>query len=48
MRAGLAAGAKTVKIPDRLPPDPIFYESANYHKTDSLAAVGRALKVVTC
>ena len=48
VRAGLAAGAKTVQIPDRLPPDPAFSESADYHKADSLAAVGRALKVVPC
>ena len=48
VRAGLAAGAKTVQIPDRLPPDPAFSASADYHKADSLAAVGRALKVVTC
>ena len=48
VRAGLAAGAKTVQIPDRLRPDPAFFASADYHKADSLAAVGRALKVVTC
>ena len=48
VRAGLAAGANTIQIPDRLPPDPTFAASADYHKADSLAAVGRALKVVTC
>ena len=48
VRAGLAAGAKTIQIPDRLPPEPAFFVSANYLKADSLAAVDRALKVVTC
>ena len=48
VRAGLAAGANTIQIPDRLPPDPTFAASADYHKADSLAVVSRALKVVTC
>lgn len=48
VRAGLAAGAKIVQIPDRLPADPAFFASAHYHKADSLAAVGSDLKVVTC
>jgi len=48
VRAGLAAGAKTVQIPDRLPADPAFSASASYHKTDSLAAVISDLTVVTC
>ena len=48
VRAGLAAGAKTVHIPDRLPADPAFSAFANYHKADSLAAVSAALTVVTC
>ena len=48
VRAGLAAGAKTVQIPDRLPPDPAFLDSPDYHKADSLAAVRSALSVETC
>ncbi len=48
VRAGLAAGAKTVQIPDRLPADPAFSTSADYHKADSLAAVISDLSVVTC
>ena len=46
--AGLTAGAKTVQIPDRLPPDPCFASCADYHKADSLADVIGALTVVTC
>ena len=48
VKAGLAAGAKTIQIPDRLPADPVFFTSADYHKADSLAAVSSALTVVTC
>jgi len=48
VQAGLAAGAKTIQIPDRLPANPCFFASANYHKADSLAAVISALTVVTC
>ena len=48
VRAGLAAGAKTIQIPDRLPPDPVFLDSPDYHKADSLAAVRSALSVETC
>ena len=48
VRAGLAAGAKTVQIPDRLPADPAFSASAHYHKADSLAVVSSNLTVVTC
>lgn len=48
VRAGLAAGAKTIQIPDRLPADQAFLASPDYHKADSLAAVSRALAVVTC
>ena len=48
VRAGLAAGAKTVQIPDRLPADPAFLDSPNYHKAHSLSAVRSALSVETC
>ena len=48
VRAGLAAGAKTLQIPDRLPADPAFLASPDYHKADSLAAVSDALAVVAC
>ena len=48
VRAGLAAGAKTIQIPDRLPSDPAFSASADYHKATSLAAVISDLSVVTC
>ncbi len=48
VRAGLAAGAKVLQIPDRLPADLAFAASAEYHKADSLAAVSSALTVVTC
>ena len=48
VRAGLAAGAKIIQIPDRQPADLAFPTDADYHKADSLEEVSSALTVVTC
>ena len=48
VRAGLAAGANVVQIPDRLVPDPAFAGQPRYHRQDSLAAVRACLTVAAC
>ena len=48
VRAGLAAGANVVQIPDRLTPDPTFLDRACYHRQDSLSQLRSHLTVATC
>ena len=48
VRAGLAAGANVVQIPDRLTPDPAFQDRASYHRQASLSQLQAHLTVATC
>ena len=48
VRAGLAAGANVIQIPDRVPPDPAFANLPCYNRQDSLKQVQDHLSVATC
>lgn len=47
-RAGLAAGANVIQVPDRLPPDPAFANLPSYDRQDSLKQVQAHLSVAAC